>query len=56
MTRGNGLNARFTAYINGLQPMLRVPKMALFEAIINHENEQAKQRMQHITMCPVESD
>ncbi|EIK3103720.1 Tar ligand binding domain-containing protein [Salmonella enterica] len=34
----NELNARYTAYINGLQPMLK-----FFEAIINHENEQAKQ-------------
>ncbi|MCQ3298279.1 Tar ligand binding domain-containing protein [Salmonella enterica subsp. enterica serovar Indiana] len=35
--------ARYTAYINGLQPMLKFAKNGMFEAIINHENEQAKQ-------------
>ncbi|EKS5667885.1 Tar ligand binding domain-containing protein [Salmonella enterica] len=39
----NALNARYTAYINGLQPMLKFAKNGMFEAIINHENEQAKQ-------------
>ncbi|EDQ3449902.1 HAMP domain-containing protein [Salmonella enterica subsp. enterica serovar Larochelle] len=39
----NELNARYTAYINGLQPMLKFAKNGMFEAIINHENEQAKQ-------------
>ncbi|EBP1414814.1 methyl-accepting chemotaxis protein [Salmonella enterica] len=39
----NELNARYTAYINGLQPMLNFAKNGMFEAIINHENEQAKQ-------------
>ncbi|EDB7935271.1 HAMP domain-containing protein [Salmonella enterica subsp. enterica serovar Kentucky] len=39
----NELNARYTAYINGLQPMLKFAKNVMFEAIINHENEQAKQ-------------
>ncbi|EGK9503073.1 HAMP domain-containing protein [Salmonella enterica] len=39
----NELNARYTAYINGLQPMLKFSKNGMFEAIINHENEQAKQ-------------
>ncbi|HEA0235324.1 TPA: Tar ligand binding domain-containing protein [Salmonella enterica] len=39
----NELNARYTAYINGLQPMLKLAKNGMFEAIINHENEQAKQ-------------
>ncbi|EGW4892218.1 HAMP domain-containing protein [Salmonella enterica subsp. enterica serovar Typhimurium] len=39
----NELNARYTAYINGLQPMLKFAKNDMFEAIINHENEQAKQ-------------
>lgn len=39
----NKLNARYTAYINGLQPMLKFAKNGMFEAIINHENEQAKQ-------------
>ncbi|EBZ6303000.1 HAMP domain-containing protein [Salmonella enterica subsp. enterica serovar Gombe] len=39
----NELNARYTAYINGLQPMLKFAKNGMFEAIINHENDQAKQ-------------
>ncbi|ECR2649504.1 HAMP domain-containing protein [Salmonella enterica] len=39
----NELNARYTAYINSLQPMLKFAKNGMFEAIINHENEQAKQ-------------
>ncbi|EGH6018530.1 HAMP domain-containing protein [Salmonella enterica subsp. enterica serovar Kentucky] len=39
----NELNARYTAYINGLQPMLKFAKNGMFEPIINHENEQAKQ-------------
>ncbi|EID2190144.1 Tar ligand binding domain-containing protein [Salmonella enterica] len=39
----NELNARYTSYINGLQPMLKFAKNGMFEAIINHENEQAKQ-------------
>ncbi|EBH3411221.1 HAMP domain-containing protein [Salmonella enterica] len=39
----NELNARYTAYINGLQPMLKFAKNGMFEAIINHENEQANQ-------------
>ncbi|EHM2228277.1 Tar ligand binding domain-containing protein [Salmonella bongori] len=39
----NELNARYTAYINGLQPMLKFAKNGMFEAIINHENEHAKQ-------------
>ncbi|EJS2676817.1 Tar ligand binding domain-containing protein, partial [Salmonella enterica] len=39
----NELNARYTAYINGLQPMLKFAKNGMFEAIINHENEQPKQ-------------
>ncbi len=39
----NELNARYTAYINGLQQMLKFAKNGMFEAIINHENEQAKQ-------------
>ncbi|ECS9590779.1 methyl-accepting chemotaxis protein [Salmonella enterica subsp. enterica serovar Kentucky] len=39
----NELNARYTAYINVLQPMLKFAKNGMFEAIINHENEQAKQ-------------
>ncbi|WP_318356784.1 methyl-accepting chemotaxis protein [Enterobacter sp.] len=36
------LNARFKAYIDGLQPMLKYAKNGMFEAIINHENEQAR--------------
>lgn len=39
----NELNTRYNAYINGLQPMLKFAKNGMFEAIINHENEQAKQ-------------
>ncbi|MGS9149804.1 Tar ligand binding domain-containing protein, partial [Salmonella enterica subsp. enterica serovar Infantis] len=39
----NELNARYTAYLNGLQPMLKFAKNGMFEAIINHENEPAKQ-------------
>ncbi|WP_411905136.1 Tar ligand binding domain-containing protein, partial [Salmonella enterica] len=39
----NELNARYNAYVNGLQPMLKFAKNGMFEAIINHENEQAKQ-------------
>ena len=37
------LNTRFTAYINGMQPMLKYAKNGMFEAIINHENEHARQ-------------
>ena len=37
------LNTRFTAYINGMQPMLKYAKNGMFEAIINHESEQARQ-------------
>ena len=36
------LNARFKAYIDGLQPMLKYAKNGMFEAIINHENEHAR--------------
>ncbi|MEK0168749.1 methyl-accepting chemotaxis protein [Pseudescherichia vulneris] len=36
------LKARFDAYIAGLQPMLKYAKNGMFEAIINHENEQAR--------------
>lgn len=36
------LTARYTAYIDGLKPMLKYAKNGMFEAIINHENEQAK--------------
>ncbi|HCA0685012.1 TPA: HAMP domain-containing protein, partial [Citrobacter freundii] len=32
----------FKAYIDGLQPMLKYAKNGMFEAIINHENEQAR--------------
>ncbi|MDA8479013.1 methyl-accepting chemotaxis protein [Citrobacter sp. Awk 4] len=38
----DALRARFTAYIDGLQPMLKYAKNGMFEAIINHENEQAR--------------
>jgi Methyl-accepting chemotaxis protein len=37
------LTARYTAYIDGLKPMQKYAKNGMFEAIINHENEQAKQ-------------
>lgn len=36
------LTARYSAYIDGLKPMLKYAKNGMFEAIINHENEQAK--------------
>lgn len=36
------LSASFKAYIDGLQPMLKYAKNGMFEAIINHENEQAR--------------
>ena len=36
------LNASFKAYIDGLQPMLKYAKNGMFEAIINHESEQAR--------------
>lgn len=36
------LNSSFKAYIDGLQPMLKYAKNGMFEAIINHENEQAR--------------
>ncbi|WP_426449145.1 methyl-accepting chemotaxis protein [Siccibacter colletis] len=36
------LKARFTAYVDGLQPMLKFAKNGMFEAIINHENEFAR--------------
>ena len=38
----NDLKARYEAYINGLQPMLKFAKNGMFEAIINHENESAR--------------
>lgn len=36
------LNNSFKAYIDGLQPMLKYAKNGMFEAIINHESEQAR--------------
>ena len=36
------LSASFKAYIDGLQPMLKYARNGMFEAIINHENEQAR--------------
>ncbi|MGY6029296.1 methyl-accepting chemotaxis protein [Phytobacter sp. AG2a] len=36
------LTTRFTAYIDGMQPMLKYAKNGMFEAIINHENEKAR--------------
>lgn len=37
------INKRYTDYVNGLQPMLKYAKNGMFEAIINHENEHARQ-------------
>ncbi|XTZ40359.1 methyl-accepting chemotaxis protein [Salmonella enterica] len=37
------LTNSFNAYIKGLEPMLKYAKNGMFEAIINHENEQARQ-------------
>lgn len=39
----NALNSNFKAYLAGLQPMLKYAKNGMFEAIINHESEQARQ-------------
>lgn len=39
----NALTAGYTAYIEGMKPMLKYARNGMFEAIINHENEQAKQ-------------
>lgn len=36
------LSASFKVYTDGLQPMLKYAKNGMFEAIINHENEQAR--------------
>jgi methyl-accepting chemotaxis protein-3 (ribose and galactose sensor receptor) len=36
------LTTRFNAYIDGMQPMLKYAKNGMFEAIINHENEQSR--------------
>ncbi len=43
LTLDNDLTARFDAYTAGLQPMLKYAKNGMFEAIINHESEQARQ-------------
>ncbi|SCC04037.1 methyl-accepting chemotaxis protein [Kosakonia oryziphila] len=37
------LTRLFNAYIAGMQPMLKYAKNGMFEAIINHESEQARQ-------------
>ncbi|MRS16013.1 HAMP domain-containing protein [Enterobacteriaceae bacterium RIT691] len=37
------LNKRYSDYITGMQPMLKYAKNGMFEAIINHENEHARQ-------------
>ena len=39
----NELKTRFDGYLQGLQPMLKFAKNGMFEAIINHENEHARQ-------------
>ncbi|WP_459610200.1 Tar ligand binding domain-containing protein, partial [Enterobacter asburiae] len=36
------LSASYKAYTGGLQPMQKYAKNVMFEAIINHENEQAR--------------
>lgn len=36
------LKTRFDAYMAGMQPMLKYAKNGMFEAIINHENEEAR--------------
>ena len=36
------LNNHFAAYIKGMEPMVKFAKNGMFEAIINHENEQAR--------------
>ena len=37
------ITSRFQAYIDGLAPMMKYAKNGMFEAIINHENEHARQ-------------
>ena len=37
------ITSRFQAYLDGLQPMMNYAKNGMFEAIINHENEHARQ-------------
>ncbi len=37
------LTARFQAYTDGLKPMMKYARNGMFEAIINHENEHARQ-------------
>ncbi|GAB7450360.1 hypothetical protein OUHCRE12_48180 [Enterobacter kobei] len=44
------LSASFKAYTDGLQPMLKYAKNGMFEAIINHENEQAKSDRSHVVL------
>ena len=39
----NELKTRFDGYLQGLQPMLKFARNGMFEAIINHENEHARQ-------------
>lgn len=36
------LNSSFKAYVAGMQPMLKFARNGMFEAIINHESEQAR--------------
>lgn len=36
------LNTSFKTYIDGLQPMLKYARNGMFEAILNHESEQAR--------------
>ncbi|MBB1201025.1 HAMP domain-containing protein [Enterobacteriaceae bacterium 89] len=37
------INQRYSDYIEGMKPMLKYAKNGMFEAIINHENEHARQ-------------
>ncbi|QMI05235.1 methyl-accepting chemotaxis protein [Citrobacter sp. RHB25-C09] len=37
------LSNAFKAYVDGMQPMLKFARNGMFEAIINHESEQARQ-------------
>ena len=38
----NEMNQRYTAYLEGMKPMLKYAKNGMFEAIINYESEQAR--------------
>ncbi|BBQ84023.1 MULTISPECIES: methyl-accepting chemotaxis protein [Enterobacteriaceae] len=38
----NEMNQRYTAYLEGMKPMLKYAQNGMFEAIINYESEQAR--------------